>query len=93
MTMKRLAIIALLSIGLSGPALAADSRSAAGAAPTQTKAPAAVTHYDFQDDQVEGDLQRPDGELISSIAKAKEPSLIEIRKDFIPEILKMIEDL
>jgi len=42
---------------------------------------------------VEGDLQRPDGELISSIPKASQKSLIEIRRNFIPEILKMIEDL
>jgi hypothetical protein len=99
MNMKRLAIIALLTIGFSSPALAADSRTAASAATpsqateSQAKAAEPVTHYDFEDDQVEGDLQRPDGELISSIPKAKESSLIEIRKNFIPEILKMIEDL
>jgi hypothetical protein len=93
MTMKRLAIITFLSIGLGGPAMAADSHSATAATPTQAHEASAVTHYDFQDDQVEGDLQRPDGELISSISKAEEPSLIEVRKNFIPEILKMIEDL
>jgi hypothetical protein len=96
--MKRLAIIALLFAGLARPALASDPRTAtateaAPATPSPAKDPAVVTHYDFDDDQVEGDLQRPDGDLISSIQKAKQPSLIEIRKDFIPEILKMIEDL
>jgi hypothetical protein len=60
---------------------------------TQSPIPAAVRHYDFEDDNVEGDLQRPDGELITSIPQAKETSLIEIRRNFIPEILKMIEDL
>jgi hypothetical protein len=55
--------------------------------------PSATQRFDFEDDQVEGDLQRPDGELISSIEKAKEESLIEIRENFVPEILKMIEDL
>jgi hypothetical protein len=97
MNMKSLAIITLLSIGLAGPAMAADSRSAATAESTaqasKAKEPEPVTHYDFEADQVEGDLQRPDGELISSIPSAKESSLIEIRKNFIPEILKMIEDL
>lgn len=92
--MKLLAIIAFLSIGLASPAMAADSRSAASAAAeSHAQAPPAVSHYDFEDDQVEGDLQRPDGELISSIPKAKQKSLIEIRRNFIPEILKMIEDL
>jgi len=92
--MKRLAVIAFLTIGFASPVRAADSRSAAATdASSQAVAPSAVTHYDFEDDQVEGDLQRPDGELISSIPKAKQKSLIEIRKDFIPEILKMIEDI
>ena len=53
----------------------------------------AKTVYDFEDDTVEGDLQRPDGELVSSQKKAEHSSLIEIRKDFIPEIIKSAEDL
>jgi hypothetical protein len=38
-------------------------------------------------------LQRPDGERISSVRRAKHRSLIEIRQNFIPEILKSLEDL
>jgi hypothetical protein len=53
----------------------------------------AKTVYDFEDDTVEGDLQRPDGELVSSQKKAEHSSLIEIRKDFIPEMLKSLEDV
>ena len=53
----------------------------------------AKTVYDFEDDMVEGDLQRPDGELISSLNNVKHDSLIEIRKDFIPEMLKSLEDM
>ncbi len=53
----------------------------------------AKTVYDFEDDMVEGDLQRPDGELVDSTRKAAHSSLIEIRKDFIPEMLKSLEDV
>jgi hypothetical protein len=53
----------------------------------------AKTVYDFEDDNVEGDLQRPDGELIDSVRTVRHSSLIEIRKDFIPEMLKSLEDL
>ena len=42
---------------------------------------------------VEGDLQRPDGELVNSLGKTQHSSLIEIRKDFIPEMLKSLEDV
>jgi len=82
------------------PAKPAGQSAAAANAPRAT-APAnddnttykAKTVYDFEDDMVEGDLQRPDGELIDSVRKVKHSSLIEIRKDFIPEMLKSLEDL
>jgi hypothetical protein len=76
------------------PAPAGDQAAAAGGggddANTQYKA---KTVYDFEDDTVEGDLQRPDGELVSAQKKAEHSSLIEIRKDFIPEMLKTLEDI
>ena len=74
-----------------------------GAAPVMAAKPAAggddngqykaKTVYDFEDDMVEGDLQRPDGELVNSLKKTEHSSLIEIRKDFIPEMLKSLEDV
>ena len=86
---------------LGGMALAAPSTVFAQAAAPAAAAPAgddnvqykAKTVYDFEDDTVEGDLQRPDGELVSSQKKAEHSSLIEIRKDFIPEMLKSLEDV
>jgi hypothetical protein len=84
-------------MGTSGAAFAEDKAAAGGGAATgggddnvQYKA---KTVYDFEDDTVEGDLQRPDGELVSSQKKAEHSSLIEIRKDFIPEMLKSLEDV
>ena len=53
----------------------------------------AKTVYDFEDDMIEGDLARPDGELVNSLGKTQHTSLIEIRKDFIPEMLKSLEDV
>jgi len=51
------------------------------------------TVYDFEDDIVEGDLQRPDGELINALTEVQHDSLIEIRRNFIPEMLKSLEDI
>ncbi|HMU39920.1 MAG TPA: adventurous gliding motility protein CglF [Pseudomonadota bacterium] len=51
------------------------------------------TTYDFDDDTVEGDLVRPDGEMIDSRHKAKHSSLIKMRENFIPEMLKSVEFL
>jgi hypothetical protein len=83
--MKIAAMIAVLSLAGVGTALAQE---ASDNATYKSK-----TVYDFEDDNVEGDLQRPDGELVNSINKAQHESLIEIRKDFIPEMLKSLEDI
>jgi hypothetical protein len=101
MKLAKTLIVMTLSTGLTGVAMAQQAQP--GSPPRATAAPAgggeenttykAKTVYDFEDDMVEGDLQRPDGELIDSVRKAKHSSLIEIRKDFIPEMLKSLEDV
>jgi hypothetical protein len=89
--MKLIIGMALLGlVGVSHRAFAADPKPAGGDENTTYKA---KTVYDFEDDMVEGDLQRPDGELVNSLKKTEHSSLIEIRKDFIPEMLKSLEDV
>lgn len=51
------------------------------------------TTYDFSDDYVEGQLVRPDGELVTGQRHGKQSSLIRIRADFIPEMVQSVEDL
>jgi hypothetical protein len=90
----------LVLVGAAGRALAADpaaggddKAAAGGGGDDANTTYKAKTVYDFEDDTVEGDLQRPDGELVSAQKKAEHSSLIEIRKDFIPEMLKTLEDI
>jgi hypothetical protein len=92
----------LVFVGAAGRALAADpaagggddkATAAGGGGDDASTTYKAKTVYDFEDDTVEGDLQRPDGELVSAQKKAEHSSLIEIRKDFIPEMLKTLEDI
>jgi hypothetical protein len=97
--MKSILRISLLGLGiaaiaLTGTARAADEKAAAaGGGGEDSTTYKAKTVYDFEDDMVEGDLQRPDGELINGLKKTEHSSLIEIRKDFIPEMLKSLEDI
>ena len=51
------------------------------------------TVYDFDDDLVEGNLVRPDGEYVAIRKGAAHSSLIKIREHFIPEMLKSAEDI
>lgn len=55
--------------------------------------PVQTTEYNFDDDIVEGDLVRPDGELALARKKGRQSSLIRVRTNFVPELLKSVEDL
>lgn len=52
-----------------------------------------VTEYDFEDDVVEGSFVRPEGEFIDSQNNRQKNSLIRIRENFLPEMLKSAEDI
>jgi hypothetical protein len=87
-----------ISLGASGTVGAAEEKAAAAAGTGAASGDENTTYkaktvYDFEDDMVEGDLQRPDGELVNALKKTEHSSLIEIRKDFIPEMLKSLEDI
>ena len=51
------------------------------------------TNYDFEADDVEGALVKPDEARIGAQQHGKTSSLIKIRGDFIPEMLKSVEEL
>jgi hypothetical protein len=51
------------------------------------------TSYDFEDDVVEGELLKPEGDFVGSRAKTKQSSLIKIREDFVPEMVKSVNDI
>jgi hypothetical protein len=79
---------AIASLGTSSQALADDKKPAdkGGSAPK-------VKVYDFSGDTIEGDLIRPEGTTVDARDFAKHSSLIRIRTNFIPEIIKSAEDL
>ncbi|MGZ6142652.1 MAG: adventurous gliding motility protein CglF [Myxococcales bacterium] len=88
MSKKLFTVFAGLAM-LSSVAIAAPPAPAAGGDVTYKQ----KTVYDFDDDTVEGDLVRPDGEFVDSRKAAKHSSLIKIRENFIPEMLKSAEDI
>jgi hypothetical protein len=86
--MKKLIVIALVA-GLSGTAssvFAQEAEAEAGGG-------GGSTSYDFEDDLVQGDLVRPDGENLMVRRRGARESLIKIREHFIPELLKSVENL
>lgn len=65
----------------------------AGVAAAQDAPGGGETSYDFEDDLVQGDLVRPDGENLLVRRRGARDSLIRIREHFIPEMLKSVENL
>lgn len=102
--MKRTMLALAAVVILAAPAAEAQKKGGKASAAAQPTAAAPTaggtvngvqykqkTVYDFDDDTVEGDLVRPDGELVDSRRAAKHSSLIKIRENFIPEMLKSVE--
>jgi hypothetical protein len=89
--MTRKALGFVLGVSLLTPAFALAQKAPAPGGDNVTFKQKTV--YDFDDDVVEGDLVRPDGEFVDSRRAAKHSSLIKIRENFIPEMLKSAEDI
>jgi hypothetical protein len=80
-------IVALLSLVMLVGVAAADDKGGGGGKGDKVKV------YDFSGDTIEGDLVKPEGSTVDARDFAKHSSLINIRKNFIPEIIKSAEDL
>lgn len=83
--MRTLLVIFFVA-ALSGVAMPVKAQAAKGEGDS-------ATVYDFEDDLVQGDLVRPDGENLVVRRRGAHESLIRIREHFIPELLKWVENL
>ena len=52
-----------------------------------------VTVYDFDDDNVDGEILRPEGANLASRGRVKHASLINIRPHFLRELINMARDV
>ncbi len=84
-----MAVLFISSTALAAPAGDGDADSAAMSGQNS----AGATVYDFEDDNVDGEILSPDGALISSRGRSKHASMITIRPHFIPELIKMARDI
>ena len=87
-------VVALAVLVSGGAALAQKKDTAKPAAAPPAPAPGVKRkEYSFDADQIEGELIKPTGEFSSARTFAEHGSLIRIRADFVPEIVKSAEDL
>ncbi len=81
----------LLGVALFAPAFAfaQDSKSAEAAATKSQK----TTVINFEDDTIEGDLSRPDGEYVESIKRVNHSNLIRIREEYRDKVMQSVDEL
>ena len=85
-------LVTFAAVALSAPlAYAAPAQGADAAARSGTSGGATV--YDFEDDNVDGEVLSPTGANINSRGRSKHASMIKIRPHFIAELVKMANDV
>ena len=80
-------------VAMAAPPAAAQKRDKDKKEATSSTEKKKVKSYDFDGDDIDGDLVKPDGEFVDTRRFASHSSLIRIRADFIREVLKSAENL
>ncbi|WP_141591341.1 adventurous gliding motility protein CglF [Myxococcus sp. AB056] len=87
---KALMLCAVLAVT---PALAQEEGSNPGGPGEGNVRYSKTTNIDFEDDTIEGDLTKPDGEYIDARERVKHSNLIRIREDFEDKVMQSVGEL
>ncbi|MBU8897659.1 hypothetical protein DRW03_23585 [Corallococcus sp. H22C18031201] len=72
------------------PAFAAEEGGGKGQGGARTQK---TTNIDFEDDTIEGDLTKPDGEYVEARKTVKHSNLIRVREDFEDKVMQSVGEL
>ena len=67
---------------------AASSSAEAAAAHAQKR-----SEFSFEEDTIEGDLSRPDGEYVEALKKVPHSNLIRIREEYRDKVMQSVDEL
>jgi hypothetical protein len=87
--MRNLIIMASLLVASVALAQGKTGGAAAGGGVTYKK----TTEYSFDDDTIEGDLTKPDGEYVEARKRVKHSNLIKIREEFKDKVMQSVGEL
>ena len=85
-----------LVVGLMVPgmALAQDTGSTSSSSAEAAAAKAQKrTEFSFEEDTIEGDLSRPDGEYVEALKKVPHSNLIRIREEYRDKVMQSVDEL
>ena len=72
---------------------AAQDKSASGSAEAAAAKAQKRSEFSFEDDTIEGDLTRPDGEYVEARKRVKHSNLIRIREEFRDKVMQSVGEL
>jgi hypothetical protein len=73
-------------------AVAQDKAAASSAESAAAKAQKR-SEFSFEEDTIEGDLTRPDGEYIEALKKVPHSNLIRIREEYRDKVMQSVDEL
>ena len=85
--MKRLLAVTLLLAGVAAYAEDPATNTEGNVRYNKT------TSISFEDDTIEGDLTKPDGEYVEARKKVRHSNLIRIREDFEEKVMQSVGEL
>ena len=83
----------ILTAIVSGAIIVASSASVAWAQTAKPPVTERTTVYDFELDDVTGEIIKPLEDRIGPESRSKSASLIQVRKDFVPEIMESVGEI
>ena len=88
--MRAVLLVVALGLPFSG---VAEPRAEQGGQPQPKVEYEKKTVINFEDDTIEGDLKRPDGEYVEARSKVDHSNLIKIREDWRDKVMQASGDL
>jgi hypothetical protein len=83
----------VLALGIGWTAAAQESKTTEPAPASTGTGSTKQTVINFEDETIQGDLTRPDGEYIDTAAKVKHSNLIKIREEFHEKVMQSVDEL
>lgn len=83
-----------MAVGLMVPGMAlAQDTTAPGSAEAAAAKASKRTEFSFEEDTIEGDLSRPDGEYVEAVKRVPHSNLIKIREDYREKVMQSVDEL
>lgn len=91
--MRKLVLLMALAVPMLAKAQSPQPAQGAGSAPAPKVEYEKKTVINFEDDTIEGDLKRPDGEYVEARRRVSHSNLIRIREDWKDKVMQASGEL